>query len=186
MNDEAIFTHALAIASASERAAYLDKVCAHDARRRQWLEGLRQAHQYPDSFLDAPIVNVEATQDVPLSDAPGTIIGPYKLLEQIGEGGFGVVYMAEQSDRIRRKVALNVLKPGMGIDLESNAFDTFLRLENAQGKMLAENDDIVPVIVTNSRLIFTPPTDGIYRLVASAFEQSGTGPCTLTIREFVK
>src|SRR5262249_1378995 len=49
----------------------------------------------------------------PLSERPGMVIGPYKLLEQIGEGGFGVVYMAEQQEPIRRKVALKVLKPGM-------------------------------------------------------------------------
>lgn len=72
------------------------------------------------------------------------------------------------------------------IDLESSAFDTFLRLEDAQGKKLAENDDIEPGQITDSRLIFNPKTDGLYRLVASAFDQSGIGPYTLTIREFVK
>src|SRR5579864_6732302 len=48
-----------------------------------------------------------------LPERPGTIIGPYKLLEQIGEGGFGVVFMAEQTEPVRRKVALKILKPGM-------------------------------------------------------------------------
>jgi tetratricopeptide (TPR) repeat protein len=72
------------------------------------------------------------------------------------------------------------------IDLESKAFDTFLRLEDAQGKKLVENDDITPGIDLNSRLIFTPPTDGTYRIIASAFNQSGAGAYTLTIREFVK
>src|SRR5205085_9242551 len=46
-------------------------------------------------------------------DCPGTVIGPYKLLEQIGEGGFGMVFLAEQSQPVRRQVALKVLKPGM-------------------------------------------------------------------------
>jgi serine/threonine protein kinase/tetratricopeptide (TPR) repeat protein len=54
-----------------------------------------------------------ATVDDPISERPGTVIGPYKLLEQIGEGGFGVVFMAEQTEPVRRKVALKVLKPGM-------------------------------------------------------------------------
>src|SRR5262249_7344750 len=54
-----------------------------------------------------------ATVDRPVTEGPGTVIGPYKLLEQIGEGGFGVVYMAEQTQPVRRKVALKVLKPGM-------------------------------------------------------------------------
>ncbi len=49
----------------------------------------------------------------PLQEGPGTVIGPYKLLEQIGEGGLGVVYMAEQQEPVRRKVALKIIKPGM-------------------------------------------------------------------------
>jgi tetratricopeptide (TPR) repeat protein/Tol biopolymer transport system component len=72
------------------------------------------------------------------------------------------------------------------IDLESKAFDTLLRVKDAKGKTLAENDDVMPGVNLNSRLIFTPQTDGVYRLVASAFEESGSGPYTLTIREFVK
>ncbi len=72
------------------------------------------------------------------------------------------------------------------IDLESKSFDTFLRLEDAKGTKLAENDDIVPGTITNSRLIFKPFADGTYRLIASAFENTGTGPYTLTVREFLK
>src|SRR5262249_44675839 len=49
----------------------------------------------------------------PLSEGPGTLVGPYKLLQQIGEGGFGVVFMAEQTQPVRRMVALKVIKPGM-------------------------------------------------------------------------
>jgi tetratricopeptide (TPR) repeat protein len=73
-----------------------------------------------------------------------------------------------------------------GIDMQSKAFDTLVRLEDAKGKKLAENDDIVPEINTDSRLIFTPESDGVYRVVASAFRNSGVGPYTLTIREFIK
>ena len=72
------------------------------------------------------------------------------------------------------------------IDLESTAFDTFLVVLDAKGTKLAENDDIEPIFNLNSRLTFTPKTGGVYRLVASAFENSGVGPYTLTIREFVK
>ena len=56
---------------------------------------------------------VASVEDRPMSDGPGSMIGPYKLLEQIGEGGFGIVFMAEQQQPVRRKVALKVLKPGM-------------------------------------------------------------------------
>jgi tetratricopeptide (TPR) repeat protein len=69
------------------------------------------------------------------------------------------------------------------IDLESDAFDAFLRLEDATGKMLAQNDDISP-INQNSRLIFTPKADGGYRIVATSFQEAGTGPYTLRVREF--
>jgi tetratricopeptide (TPR) repeat protein/serine/threonine protein kinase len=69
-------------------------------------------------------------------------------------------------------------------DLESTAFDTFLKLHDPQGKLLAENDDISPGVNLNSRLIFTAPADGAYRLVATSFEQAGVGPYTLRVREF--
>jgi hypothetical protein len=69
-------------------------------------------------------------------------------------------------------------------DLESTAFDAFLRLEDARGKKLAENDDIEPGVILNARLVFTPQTSGSYRLVATAFEGHGMGPYTLVIREF--
>ena len=66
------------------------------------------------SFLESPATGRGVTVDLPsVCEAPGTVIGPYKLLEQIGEGGFGVVFMAEQTQPVRRKVALKVLKPGM-------------------------------------------------------------------------
>jgi hypothetical protein len=71
------------------------------------------------------------------------------------------------------------------IDLESEAFDTVLRLEDAAGKKLDENDDLGPGSL-NYRLIFTPPQDANFRVVATAFEANAAGAYTLTIREFVK
>ena len=71
------------------------------------------------------------------------------------------------------------------IDLVSDAFDTVLRLENAQGKKLVENDDVVPRFNLNSQLMFAPPADGVYRLVATTLDPAGGGNYTLTIREFV-
>jgi hypothetical protein len=70
------------------------------------------------------------------------------------------------------------------IDMESKVFDTFLKLEDAKGKLLDENDDIVPGAYLNSQLVFTAPTDGIYRIVATSLQQTGTGPYALRIREF--
>jgi serine/threonine protein kinase len=107
-----IFCDALELASSAERAAYLDRACGDDADLRRRVQRLLEAHAGADGFLAAgPPVEAETTDVV--AEAPGTVVGPYKLLEQIGEGGFGVVFMAEQTQPVRRKVALKVLKPGM-------------------------------------------------------------------------
>src|SRR5262249_19849238 len=64
-------------------------------------------------FLESPAPDLVATLDEPVSERPGAVIGPYQLLEQIGEGGMGLVFVAEQQEPVRRKVALKVIKPGM-------------------------------------------------------------------------
>jgi serine/threonine protein kinase/Flp pilus assembly protein TadD len=110
--DEPIFLQALEIPSATERAAYLDQACGADYQLREAVEALLGAHDRSGDLLDLPEKAV-ATIDEPLTVRPGTVVGPYKLLEQIGEGGFGVVFLAEQQQPLRRKVALKVIKPGM-------------------------------------------------------------------------
>jgi serine/threonine protein kinase len=113
VDEEAIFAAALAEAVTAQRVAFLDRACARDAGLRSRVEALLRAHDNPDSFLEGPDVPYLETVEAPLREGPGTSIGPYKLLEEIGEGGFGVVFMAEQQKPIRRRVALKVLKPGM-------------------------------------------------------------------------
>ena len=110
--EESIFAHALELASAAERAAYLEGACGANHQLRAEVEALLRAHEESGDLLDLPERAV-ATVDEPITERPGTVIGPYKLLEQIGEGGFGIVFMAEQTQPLRRKVALKVLKPGM-------------------------------------------------------------------------
>jgi len=96
-----------------ERAGYLDQVCRGDPVLRRRAEQFLSAQGEIGSFLDSGIAHVPVTIDDPITERPGTVIGPYKLVEQIGEGGFGVVFMAEQTQPVRRKVAFKVLKPGM-------------------------------------------------------------------------
>jgi serine/threonine protein kinase len=113
MQEQSIFIEALEKEDPAERAAFLDQVCAADSALRRRIEKLLQRHEQAGNFLEPAAPSPVATVDEPLTERPGTVIGPYKLLEQIGEGGFGVVFMAQQQHPVRRKVALKVIKPGM-------------------------------------------------------------------------
>jgi serine/threonine protein kinase/sugar lactone lactonase YvrE len=112
-NEEIIFDTALQLKDRAERDAYLAKACGGDPKLRADVEALLLAHG-GKSPLDSPIFEDDVTLGDPaLTEVPGTVIGRYKLLEQIGEGGMAVVYMAEQDKPIRRKVALKIIKLGM-------------------------------------------------------------------------
>jgi WD40 repeat protein/serine/threonine protein kinase len=113
MNEESLFIEALLKPTPEARAAFLDAACADDAALRRAVELLLRAHERAGPFLRDPAAAAASTVDAPTREGPGTVVGPYRLLEQIGEGGFGVVFMAEQVAPVRRKVALKVLKPGM-------------------------------------------------------------------------
>jgi serine/threonine protein kinase/tetratricopeptide (TPR) repeat protein len=108
-----IFLEAVEKHAPDQWGAFLDEACGQDQELRQRVEVLLRAHGQANSLLDAPAPALGQTIDEPTTERPGTVIGPYKLLEQIGEGGFGIVFMAEQTEPVRRKVALKILKPGM-------------------------------------------------------------------------
>jgi serine/threonine protein kinase len=121
---KSIFLAAAEKATPAERAAFLDETCAGDGGLRRRVEELLRAHDRPDSFLEKPPAaaggtgdyrpgNLSAAEPCPLGESPGTRIGPYKLLEPIGEGGMGTVWMAEQQQPVRRLVALKVIKAGL-------------------------------------------------------------------------
>ena len=110
----AVFLAAIENHPAADWPAFLDQACGTDAPLRAQVEKLLAAHAQLGSFHEAPQPGLAATIAAPpLAEAPGTVIGPYKLLEQIGEGGFGVVFLAEQERPVRRRVALKIIKPGM-------------------------------------------------------------------------
>jgi WD40 repeat protein/serine/threonine protein kinase len=117
-NAQEIFGQAVDMADGTARRAYLDQACGGDAALREEVESLLAANSAAGEFLHqpAPIAAGAAQKTMfipPLSEKTGTRIGRYKLLEQIGEGGFGVVWMAEQEEPVRRRVALKLIKLGM-------------------------------------------------------------------------
>jgi serine/threonine protein kinase len=134
MSEESLFHRALE-KPPDERDAFLEQACADNAALRQRIEALLQAHDNPGGFLNQPAVNLAATaasqpgqvaagespdwsngeapDPHPPAEGPGSRIGPYRLLQQIGEGGMGAVWMAEQTQPVQRRVALKVIKPGM-------------------------------------------------------------------------
>src|SRR5215213_936133 len=111
--EEAIFHAALEIEAAAERSAYVAAACGEQVGLRRRVEALLRRFAESEGPLDRPAVNVATATDPPLAEQPGSVIGPYKLLEQIGEGGMGLVFMADQDRPVRRRVALKVVKPGM-------------------------------------------------------------------------
>jgi eukaryotic-like serine/threonine-protein kinase len=117
MNEREIYTGALEKQSLAERAAFLDGACLGDEVLRQRLAALLREQAKLGSFLESPPAAVASMTSPTIAcstpEGPGTVIGPYQLLETIGEGGMGVVYMAEQTQPVRRKVALKIIKPGM-------------------------------------------------------------------------
>jgi hypothetical protein len=117
-----IFLSALPKAHPADRDAYLSEACGSDVELRQHVEALLKEHEAADSLLDQPRIDAHravfskrdsSTEARSVSEQPGQRIGSYKLLEQIGEGGFGVVFMAEQERPVSRRVAVKVIKPGM-------------------------------------------------------------------------
>src|SRR5208282_2740595 len=125
MSERDIFIAALQKENPADRTAYLDQACAGDLALRQRVEMLLQAHENAGSFLNRPAAMEAATGEYTpspekrstaspqVAEKPGDRIGSYKLLQQIGEGGMGIVWMAEQQEPVRRMVAVKVIKAGM-------------------------------------------------------------------------
>ena len=108
-----VFLNALELRFPDERREYLDRTCADNAALRAEVEAMLAASEQAGSFLEAGRAREAGTLAQTVTERPSSVIGPYKLLQQIGEGGMGTVYMAEQSHPVQRKVALKVIKAGM-------------------------------------------------------------------------
>ncbi|MFO0842572.1 MAG: tetratricopeptide repeat protein [Gemmataceae bacterium] len=110
---KSIFGQALAIEAAAERAAFLERACGGDAGLRVEVEGLLAALAGAGDFLARPAADLGPTVDPEPRDNVGLQVGPYKLLQKLGEGGMGAVWVAEQHEPVKRRVALKLIKPGM-------------------------------------------------------------------------
>src|SRR5262249_31839810 len=113
MTLEDIFLAAVEKAPA-DRAAYLDFACGADAELRAQVEALLRSHEEAGSLLEQPLFRPSPTVDYShAAEQPGTVIDPYKLIQQIGEGGMGTVWMAQQTEPVKRLVAVKLIKAGM-------------------------------------------------------------------------
>ena len=114
MTDRDLFIAVLNLDDTTERQAYLQEACGDDSSARQRVEALLKVYENAGSFLESPPASPTASMaPAPSTELSGTVIGPYKLLQPIGEGGMGTVYMAEQTEPVRRFVALKLIKAGM-------------------------------------------------------------------------
>jgi serine/threonine protein kinase/tetratricopeptide (TPR) repeat protein len=120
--EQVIFEIARKIELSDERRSYLSRACRDDSELHGRITELLRAYDASNSFLETPPPGLDTSPRIPwtstrvelsVTERPGTVIGPYKLLEQIAEGGMGVVYVAEQLEPVERRVALKILKPGM-------------------------------------------------------------------------
>src|SRR5262249_42861801 len=109
---DTIFCSAIEIESPDERRVFVEQACGEDVDLKHQVERLLHAHFHGRSILDAPVQPV-ATVDEPLRETAGTVIGPDRLLEQLGEGGMGTVWMARQTEPLKRLVAVKLIMPGM-------------------------------------------------------------------------
>ncbi len=111
---EQLFSAAKEIGSEADRITFLDSACAGNASLRTQVEELLKSHDQLGDFLEIPPVDPDTTiESWTVSEAAGKKIGHYRILDEIGEGGFGTVYLAEQEEPVRRRVALKIIKPGM-------------------------------------------------------------------------
>ncbi|QEG37019.1 serine/threonine-protein kinase [Bythopirellula goksoeyrii] len=113
-NAKSVFLQAIEIDDPTDREAYVDEECQGDSSLREEVVRLLNAARGAGDFMAEPALNLGETATLsPIAERPGAQVGPYKLMEQIGEGGFGLVFLAIQEQPVRRKVALKIIKPGM-------------------------------------------------------------------------
>src|SRR5262249_43556964 len=146
----------------AERQAYLDQACAGQTALRQQVEHLLRLHEGAGSFLQNPAAESAATggyqgaaEAAASSEAAGTVIGPYKLIETIGEGGMGTVWMAQQTEPVKRLVAVKLIKAGMDSKQVIARFEA-----ERQALALMDHPNIARVLDGGTTPPVSPPCEG--------------------------
>ena len=157
--NEVLLREALQRPRGLEREAFLEGACLGNPQRRALLEALLQAEESPDPWLESPApAPDDATPLVSPPEGPGTMIGRYKLLEKVGEGGFGAVYVAEQREPVKRRVALKVIKLGMDTRQVVARFEA-----ERQALALMDHRNWVLSVAFRSAVASSRDTVGVYR-----------------------
>ena len=113
LDEEAVFHLARGIDDLALRSTYLEQICAGDQALRDRVEDLLRAHEHEGFLRSSQSESAPTAERTPLTERPGLSVGRYKLLQELGEGGMGTVFMAEQVEPVQRRVALRVIKQGM-------------------------------------------------------------------------
>ena len=179
MREQEIYIEAMKRHKPADRHRFLDEACGDNRALRERLDLLIRHSEEVESFLESSPVEYLAppTIDQPITEKPGTQIGPYKLLQQIGEGGMGVVYMAEQKEPVKRRVALKIIKPGMDtrqviarFEAERQALGDDGSSEHRQGAGCGA-DGIRPTLLRDG-VSQWPASDQVLRRTASHAERT--------------
>jgi serine/threonine protein kinase len=112
-DEKTIFNAARRIESAEARRLYVAQACGEDRALHARVEALLRVYDEDATFLRPPAEKLRADLEPSAAESPGTVIGPYTLVRQIGQGGMGVVFLAQQAEPVRRQVALKIIRPGM-------------------------------------------------------------------------
>ena len=165
---KSVFGQAIELTAPADRMVYLDHACGGDAGLRREVEGLLEALGKAGRFMSHPAVPT-LDDSVPSSGegAIGTVIGPYKLLEKLGEGGMGVVYLAEQEHPVRRQVALKLIKAGVGSPQAVARFE-----KERQTLALMDHPNIAQVLDAGTT---SPLRGGNHGVDGSPLPEPGTG-----------